>query len=133
MSKLTLVLVAGFLFLTSCSTPRMHALSDNELDNTTAAGDLCGYFGIDGPCMASILQLYNPQSPTQSQEAALPLSAAGGTSSLALQATSSSPDGTRTQTATQTNSTSSQPGIPTRGIDLSPTSIYTRTTPSPRP
>ena len=133
MSKLSFVPVISVICLLHLPV-QAHplALSDSDLDDTTAAGDLCAYFGIDGPCIASMLQVMNPQALRQSQEAALALPATGGTNSLSLQASSTSPDGFRTQTATQTNSASAQAVLPFKGVDLSPAAIYMRVPLAPR-
>ena len=111
--------------------PQMVQLSDSELDAITVGSDICAFFGINGPCVASALQLFNPQGPPQLQAIAVPLPS-HGTVSLSLHAASSSPDGSRVQIATQMNSVSPQPllgGNP----DFSPPALLLRTTPIIRP
>lgn len=112
------------------------ALTDNELDGIVVGADVCElFFGIKGPCIASALQLFNPQAPPQSQSVALPVSS-NGTVTLSLHAASSSPDGSRSQIATQSNSLSTQgslAGLSALRADLSTTSILVRTMPIVHP
>ena len=137
MSKPTFVVT--FLFLCSLHVSvhaRPLALSDTDLEATTAGGDLCTYFGINGPCVASMLQIINPQAPLQSQEASAPLPANGSPATLTLQASSGSLDPSRTQTATQTNSSAVPQALSSllsKPMDFSPVGIFSRTSPGFRP
>jgi len=137
MSKLTFALTVMVLCSLHISVhARPLALSDNDLEATTAGGDLCTYFGINGPCVASMLQIINPQAPLQSYEASAPLPASGAPVTLTLQASSSSLDASRTQTATQTNSSAMPAALASllnKPMDLSPVGIFSRTSPGFRP
>jgi hypothetical protein len=133
MSKPTIVLLAfGLtLFLPHSVDAQPRTLSDKELDTiSVGTGDICAWFGITGPCLASILQMTNPQNPQQNQEIAVALPANGSPVTITLQASSTSPDGFRTQTATQSNSGSNNPqSFLNKGLDLSPLAVYSRTSP----
>jgi len=137
MSKPTFILTCMLLCSFDLSAnARPPALSDNDLEATTAGGDICAYYGINGPCVASMLQIINPQAPMQSQEVAAPVPATGAQVTLTLQASSSPADANRTQSATQTNSSAMPPtlqSIFSRPMDISPVGIFSRTSPGFRP
>ena len=108
----------------------MRPLADVELDAVTVGFDYCALFGVQSPCVASALQLFNPQSAPQSHIIALPLPS-NGTVTLSQQASSFSPDGTRFQIATQVNSASNKALAQSFAgkVDLSPETLLLRTAP----
>ena len=110
----------------------MRPLADVELDAVTVGFDFCALFGVPSPCIASALQLLNPQSAPQSHIIALPLPS-NGTVTLSQQASSFSPDGTRFQIATQMNSASNTAQSFAGKVDLSPGTLLLRTAPISHP
>jgi hypothetical protein len=111
------------------------ALSDAELDTISAGFDFCPLFGINGPCVASALQMFDPAAPPVSLQTAVP---ASGTGSVTLTHQSSVASGAYAQSASQSN-TATPLYLPNpqvlfeRGADLSPTSLLLRTAPGFRP
>ena len=62
MRTLTAVILGGALLaLAACAQPKGKVLLTNaELDKVSAGTDLCALFGINGPCVGSFLQVFDP-------------------------------------------------------------------------
>ncbi len=85
---LTTILLVGVLFgIPACAQQRTKVLlTDAALDSVRAGVDLCGAFGINGPCVGSVLQIYDPALPSNPSCGGLP-----GTSTNCVSSLTSSP------------------------------------------
>ena len=54
------VLLGMLLCVPACAPQRKVALTDAEMDRIGAGWDLCGLFGIRGPCVGSVMEVYDP-------------------------------------------------------------------------
>lgn len=111
MRTLTVAVLLGALVCTSaCAPDRKVLLTDTELDRVGAGWDLCGLFGVRGPCVGSTMEVFDPAlGPTQtpySSTAASPLPQSGTVTlnqSVTIQGQSS------LQSVSQTNSVTVAP------------------------
>jgi hypothetical protein len=129
MSKFTPIIVILLLcIIRPPASGQPPALSDAEIDPVGAGFDFCGFFGINGPCVASSLQLFTPDSLPVFAQTAIP-----GPFISTVTVTHQSIVGTETygQSLSQLNTLT--PGVPPigpvflgRGVDLTPTSVLMR-------
>ena len=57
------VLMGALLVLAACGPEGKVLMTDAELDKVSAGTDSCGLFGINGPCVGSFLQVFDPSLP----------------------------------------------------------------------
>ena len=62
--SLVILLLSALLFISACAARQKVLLTDAELDTIGAGGtEVCGLFGIDGPCVASSFTVFDPALP----------------------------------------------------------------------
>ena len=59
-TRMVAVLLGMLLCASACVPQRKVALTDTEMDRIGAGWDLCGQFGIRGPCVGSFMEVYDP-------------------------------------------------------------------------
>ena len=57
------LLLGALLLISACATKPKVLLTDAELDKIGAGTEECGLFGINGPCVASSLTVFDPVLP----------------------------------------------------------------------
>ncbi len=61
---MTLILTAVLLTLPAAAHAERQVLTDTELDEITAGGDVCSMFGLSSPCTVSYNEVVQPTSAT---------------------------------------------------------------------
>jgi hypothetical protein len=61
--RLPALLLGVLLLISACATKAKVLLTDAELDMISAGTEECGLFGINGPCVASSLTVFDPVLP----------------------------------------------------------------------
>ncbi len=111
-------LIAVLLSTSACAPTKRKLLTDNELAQIRAGTDLCGLLGINGPCVGSFLEAFDPAlrasptSPIQDPFTSIVVSPLPESGSVTLQQSYTVGGPSTLQSISQQNSASQAPGSP---------------------
>jgi hypothetical protein len=81
---LVALLLGAFVLISGCAAKSKVLLTDAEMDAIGAGTEMCGLFGVDGPCVGSSFTVFDPALPPSPGLACGSLS---GTSQQCMQST----------------------------------------------